>query len=105
MSTKESTWQDFTLPVSKALRCVLVLVHSKGESLIFTSETRVKFTMSPTSTGSTPTKLHTADHAERSANVKRLVKENIHDQGRSAPLTNVSFRDIYKFNPTREVCV
>ena len=31
-------------------------------------------------TGSTPTKLHTADHAERNAYVKRLVKENIHDQ-------------------------
>ena len=48
-------------------------------------------------------RLHTADHAERIDHVKRLVRENIHDQGRSAPLTNVRFRDIFKFNPMREV--
>ena len=46
-----------------------------------------------------------AGHAERNDHVKRKVKKKIHDQGRSAPLTNVSFCDIYKFNPMREVCV
>ena len=54
-------------------------------------------------TGST--KLHTTGHAERNDYVKRKVKKKIHDQGSSAPLTNVSIRDIYKFNPTREVRV
>merc|ERR1711974_279784 len=47
-------------------------------------------------------KLRSLDFAERQGFIKGLVKDIVHDPGRSAPLAKVQFKDPYKYRKITE---
>ena len=76
MSTKESTFQDLALSLSKAWTYVLVLVHSKGKSLILTKKTRLKRV--------TDVKMYKSDCQETNGNRVYTSRERL-DSSASVP--------------------